>query len=141
MPTLVTEVTCSISSLLMITLTEMQFIYYIATFEILVVVRLGFRSCQINKSKYDDSQVRACVIHHRCSFLCQSSSLRMVDIPYRRCHRCSVTDNQLYYPRVIRIAALKVIAAIIHLRVSFFLVSWVCYRDVCRENKNKGSNK
>jgi len=55
MPTLVTEVTCSISSLLMITLTEMQFIYYIATFEILVVVRLGFRSCQINKSKYDDS--------------------------------------------------------------------------------------
>jgi len=46
----------------------------------------------------------------------------MVDIPYRRCHRCSVTDNQLYYSRVIHIAILKIIAAIIHLPVSFFLL-------------------
>jgi hypothetical protein len=81
------------------------------------------------------------VIRHRCSFLCHPSSLRMVDIPYRRCHRCSVTDKQLYYSRIVYIATLKIIAAIIHLRVSFFVGHLGVSLRCLRRNKNKGSNK
>jgi hypothetical protein len=130
--TLVTDATFSISSLSRITVTALQFSYYIAIFEIIVPVRLGFRSCQVNKRRYEFG----------CSSLCQPSSLRMADFPYRRCHRCSVTDNQLHYPRVIHIAAHKLLLQLfVFVSVFFLLVNWLCHRDVCRLNKNKGSNK
>ena len=51
---LFTDAACSISSLSRITLTALQLGYFISIFQIVVAVRLGFRSCQINKSRYDD---------------------------------------------------------------------------------------
>jgi hypothetical protein len=54
----------------------------------------------------------------------------MVHFPYRRCHRCSVTDNnqnhshRLYYtvicyPHIIHTTSVKIIAVIIHCHVRF----------------------
>jgi hypothetical protein len=87
-------------------------------------------------------------------FLSSSSLLSsswMVDFPYCRCHRCSVTDNHihpltpllqsLYCPHITHIAVVKISAAIIRLRVSFFLFfelgvsTWRLYRGGGNLNK------
>jgi len=55
------------------------------------------------------------------------------------------TTQSLYYPQIIHITASKIIMAIIHLHVSFFLIlSWVCQGDICKQNRKnsiKAKNK
>jgi hypothetical protein len=54
-------------------------------------------------------------------------------------------DYQIHFHKItllpiIHITAAKIIAAIIHLRVRFFNLDWICHRDLCRQNKKKNSN-
>ena len=63
-----------------------------------------FMSFQFN-GNCNDGYVTSCVIDH--SLIYRSSLFRshlgvsrMIDFPHRRCHRCSVTDNQIHCHRL-----------------------------------------
>jgi len=74
--------------------------------------------------------VRCFVTRHGLSFLLQPSLSHVFDFPFLRCHRCSVTDNQIlsqrlyyrvtYYSQITHVTAFKITAAIIDLLVRNF---------------------
>jgi hypothetical protein len=129
--------------------------HFVTAVNILTVVTSVVCLCQCNTGAHGGGYVRGFIVRRRLSFFLflPSSWLlsvsRMAYFPYRRCCSCPVTDNHIrptrntaqsrHCPQITHIAASKITATIIRLRVSFFLFfDWVRPRGVCTGGGGRG---
>jgi len=84
----------------------------------------------------------ACRYHacHKSRFFTQS--LSQTSYQGQSDSLSQVLLQSLHHPQFIHITTAKIIVAIIHLHVSFFLIlSWVCQGGICKQTQKKKSIK
>ena len=155
MRTLVTDDTYSkpsLSWMTKFTLTAFTISYFVTLVMALFDIRFGFSLCRFNKVGLLNNLTSFFVNRQYLSILQQPISSHVVDFPFLRCHRCSVTDNQisvrgsttqlLITHRSLKLLPLRLLLQLLIFSCQYFLVSLLgASKYVLQQTTHKGRSQ